>query len=187
MSGEVNNKTDAVQKNNVKAEILDWTKHIAIAVVIAFILARFVIVNANIPTSSMESTIMVNDRIIAGRLNYLFSEPKRGDIVVFKYPDDESVLFVKRIIGLPGDTVSVHNGSVFINDTKLDEPYLTTTTVGNFGPYTVPTGSYFMMGDNRNNSKDSRYWKNTYVTKDKILGKALFRYYPLPDFKLFVK
>jgi len=187
MSSEVNDRADAVQKNNVKAEILDWTKHIAIALVIAFILARFVIVNANIPTSSMEPTIMVNDRIIAGRLNYMFSEPKRGDIVVFKYPDDESVLFVKRIIGLPGDTVSISKGSVYINDQKLDEPYLTTTIVGNFGPYTVPEGSYFMMGDNRNNSKDSRYWNNTFVKKDKILGKALFKYYPIQDFKLFGK
>jgi len=185
MSSEINDSTNAPRKTDMKAEIFDWLKHILIALVIAFILARFVIVNANVPTSSMESTIMVNDRLIANRLSYKFSLPKRGDIVVFKYPDDENVLYVKRIIGMPGETVNITKGAVYINGEKLDEPYITTSIAGNFGPYTVPEGSYFMLGDNRNNSLDSRYWKNKYVEKDKILGKALFKYYPIQNFKLF--
>jgi signal peptidase I, bacterial type len=185
MSSEINDSTNEPRKTDIKAEILDWSKHIVIALVIAFILARFVIVNANVPTSSMEPTIMVNDRLIANRLSYNFTSPKRGDIVVFKYPDDENVLYVKRIIGLSGETVNITKGSVYINGEKLDEPYISTSIAGNFGPYTVPDGSYFMMGDNRNNSQDSRYWKNKYVSKDKILGKALFKYYPFQNFKLF--
>lgn len=173
------------EKNKIKAEIIDWTKHIIIALAIAFFLAFFVIVNANIPTSSMEPTIMVNDRIIANRLSYKFSEPQRGDIVVFKYPDDEKLLYVKRVIGLPGDTVNISKGGVYINGEKLDEPYITTSIIGNFGPYTVPTDSYFMLGDNRNNSLDSRYWTNKFVARDKILGKAIFKYFPIQKFKFF--
>jgi len=185
MPRDINDSTNAIQKNDIKAEILDWTKHILIALVIAFILARFVIVNANIPTSSMESTIMVNDRIIASRLHYLFTTPERGNIVVFKYPDDENLLYVKRIIGMPGETVSINKGAVYIDGKKLDEPYISVSITGNFGPYTVPEGSYFMLGDNRNNSLDSRYWTNKFVSKDKILGKAIFKYYPLQDFEVF--
>lgn len=185
MSGEINDSTNAPHNSNIKAEILDWSKHIIIALVIAFILAKFVIVNANVPTSSMEPTIMVNDRLIANRLSYYFTTPKRGDIVVFKYPDDEKVLYVKRIIGLSGETVNITRGSVYINGEKLDESYISTSIDGNFGPYTVPDGSYFMLGDNRNNSLDSRYWKNKFVTKDKILGKALFKYYPFQNFMVF--
>lgn len=171
------------RKNTALRELIDWVKHIGIALVIAFLISRFVIVNAHIPTPSMEATIMVKDRIIANRLQYLFGDPQRGDIVVFKYPDDESWLYVKRVIGLPGDTVLIKEGAVYVNDKKLDEPYLHEPMIGNFGPYKVPEGKYFMLGDNRNNSKDSRFWENKFVSKDKILGKAIFRYFP--KFKVF--
>lgn len=171
------------KKNSAMHELLDWVKHIGIALVIAFLISRFVIVNAHVPTPSMETTIMVKDRLIANRLQYLFKDPQRGDIIVFKYPDDENWLYVKRVIGLPGETVVIKDGAVYINDKKLDEPYLREPMIGNFGPFQVPEGKYFMLGDNRNNSKDSRYWQNKYVSKDKILGKAIFQYYP--KFKLF--
>lgn len=177
-SKEMNTLKVDDKRSNIKAEIWDWVKHLGIAVVIAFIITKFVIVNAHIPTPSMETTIMVNDRIIASRLHYAFSTPKRGDIVVFKFPDDESMLFVKRVIGLPGETVVIKDGSVYINNEKLDEPYLNTVTKGNTGPFVVPEGKYFMLGDNRNSSKDSRFWNEKYVSKDKILGKAIFKYYP---------
>lgn len=166
-------------------EVIDWIKHIGIALVIAFIISRYVIVNAHIPTPSMEKTIMVKDRLIANRLQYLFKDPQRGDIVVFKYPDDESWLYVKRVIGLPGETVQIKDGAVYIDGNKIEEPYLAEPMIGNFGPVTVPEGKYFMLGDNRNNSKDSRYWQNKFVSKEKILGKAVFRYYPFSKFKIF--
>lgn len=123
---------------------------------------------------------MTGDRIFGNRLAYLFDDPERFDIVIFKYPDDESQRFIKRVIGLPGETVEIREGKVYINgsDTPLDDSFTPETPVGNFGPYTVPEGCYFMLGDNRNNSRDSRMWDNPYVKKEKILGKAVLRYFP---------
>lgn len=123
---------------------------------------------------------MTGDRIFGNRLDYLFDDPERFDIVIFKYPDDESQRFIKRVIGLPGETVEIREGKVYINgsDTPLDDSFTPETPVGNFGPYTVPEGCYFMLGDNRNNSRDSRMWDNPYVKKEKILGKAVLRYFP---------
>ena len=110
----------------------------------------------------------------------LVLEPERFDIVIFKYPDDESQLFIKRVIGLPGETVEIKDGKVYIDgsETPLDDSFIPETMKGSFGPYQVPEDCYFMLGDNRNNSKDSRYWKNTYVRFDQIVGKAVIRYYP---------
>ena len=123
---------------------------------------------------------MTGNRLFGNRLAYIKDDPKRGDIVIFKYPDDESQLFIKRVIGLPGETVTIIDGKVYIDDSTepLYEPYLAQEMLGTFGSYEVPQGAYFVMGDNRNYSLDARFWNNTYVYKDKILGRALFRYYP---------
>ena len=169
--------------DNTKKELASWIKTIVLAVAIALFINFVLIVNATVPTGSMENTIMSHDRVIALRLSYKFSDPERGDVVIFKYPDapeGETVLYVKRIIGLPGDTVEVKNGGVYINGELLEEDYVKDTTDGEFGPYYVPEGCYFMMGDNRNNSLDARYWENTYVEKDDILGKVIFKYYKKP-------
>lgn len=168
------------EKRGATSEIISWVKTIAFALVLAFLINNFIIVNATVPTGSMENTIMPKDRIIALRLTYYFDQPKRGDIVVFKYPDDEEILYVKRVIGLPGDTVEVKDGRVYINgaDTPLEDEYVKETAYGNYGPYEVPEGCYFMMGDNRNESLDSRFWVNKFVHENKILGKVYFKYYP---------
>lgn len=138
------------------------------------------LINARVPSESMEKTIMTGDRFFGNRLAYLFDDPERFDIVVFKYPDDESQLFVKRVIGLPGETVEIKDGKVYINgsETPLDDSFTPETPTGDYGPYVVPDGSYFMLGDNRNHSGDSRFWKQPYVEKEKIVGKAIFRYFP---------
>lgn len=166
------------KKTSIKAEIISWIKVILSAVIIAFIVDFFIIANAVVPTGSMETTIPAGSRIMGLRLYYCFTEPERGDIVIFKYPDDESVDFLKRIIGLPGETVEIINGKVYIDGDLLDEPYLTEEPTGNFGPYEVPEDCYFMLGDNREVSRDSRYWENTYVSREKIVAKALFMYFP---------
>ena len=165
-------------------EVISWIKTIALALALAFCINTFIIVNATVPTGSMENTIMPNDRIVALRVKYWFDSPERGDIVVFKYPDDESVLYVKRVIGLPGETVEIIDGRVYIDgsDEPLPDEYVKETPYGDFGPYEVPEGCYFMMGDNRNESLDSRYWQNTYVEEDKILGKVYLKYYPGIEF-----
>ena len=163
---------------------LEWVKLILIAVAVALFINFVIIINAVVPSASMENTIMTGDRMIGFRLAYVFNSPERGDIIIFKYPDNEKQTFVKRIIGLPGDTVEIKGGVTYINGEVLDEPYLRETPADkDFGPYIVPEDSYFVMGDNRNNSSDSRYWSTTnFVTRNKILGRALIVYWPLSDF-----
>lgn len=168
------------KKRNWGAELTEDLVLILVVFAVVAFLQRYVIVNAAIPSGSMEDTIMTGDRVFGNRLIYNKNDPERGDIVIFKYPDDETQLFIKRVIGLPGETLTIRDGKVYINgsDTPLDEPYLKETPIGDFGPYEIPEDCYFMMGDNRNHSMDSREWENTYVKRDKILAKAVFRYFP---------
>ena len=179
-------QADTEEKTSVGKELFQWVLVIIGAVILAFLIDTFVIVNAQIPSGSMENTIMTGDRVFGNRLAYKFSDPKRFDIIIFKYPDDESQLFIKRIIGLPGETVEIHDGNIYINgsDSPLEDVDIKEPMERSFGPYTVPEGCYFVMGDNRNNSRDSRYWENTFVSEDEILGKAVFRYWPLNKMKL---
>lgn len=170
------------EKFNIKKEISSWILTLVITFVLIFVLKNYVIINAKVPTGSMENTIMPKDQLFGNRLAYVFDEPERGDIIFFYYPDDESQKFVKRIIGLPGEKVTIVDAKVYINDSEvpLDEPYLKEEWVHGTGPYEfqVPEGCYFVMGDNRNTSVDARYWDNTYVAKEKIIGEAGFIYYP---------
>jgi len=147
------------------------------AVIIAFIVNNFVVVNVTIPSSSMEPTMMINDRLFALRPAYLFDDPKRGDIVVFNKPDSD-VLYVKRILGLPDEVFEVKNGIIYINDVALEFDFTDNETIGNYGPVTIPKDSYFMMGDNRTNSNDSRYWSFTFIRSEDIMGKIFIKYYP---------
>ncbi|MFV0464626.1 MAG: signal peptidase I [Lachnospiraceae bacterium] len=172
------------ETNSIK-EVFSWLFTITLAIAAAFIIKNYIIINANIPSGSMENTIMTGDRIIGFRLAYLFEEPKRGDIIIFKFPDDESQNFIKRIIGLPGETVTIKEGKIYIDNAQepLQEDYLPEQWTNYMGPYyfSVPEDSYLVLGDNRNYSKDARFWNQTYVSSDKILGEALFRYYPFSN------
>lgn len=173
------------QEVSVFRELLSWVLWFGFAIVIALLIKSYLIINANVPTGSMENTIMPGDRLIGNRLAYIKETPERGDIIIFSYPDNETENYVKRVIGLPGETVTIIDSKVYINDSTipLDEPYLKEEWIIANGPYTyeVPEGCYFVMGDNRNDSWDARYWSNTYVSEDKILGKAMFRYWPLSE------
>ena len=143
-----------------------------------FILFTFVIINANVPSGSMKDTINEGDRIIGFRLAYAFSEPQRGDIIIFT-PPDEDKLYIKRVIGVPGDEIRISYGDVYVNGEKLEEDYIKEPMAVNREElvYNVPEDSYFVLGDNRNNSLDSRYWSTPYITKDKIHAKAVFKYF----------
>ncbi|MEG7532000.1 MAG: signal peptidase I, partial [Hungatella sp.] len=113
--------------------------------------------------------------------SYHFTDPKRGDIIIFRFPDDESIYYVKRIIGMPGDIIDIRDGQVYLNNSEapLEEPYIREPMDPSPAlHYEVPEGSYFMMGDNRNYSADSRFWQNTFVKREKIIAKVLFRYFP---------
>lgn len=159
-------------------EILAWVLTIALAVVAAKLINKYVIIKAEVPTGSMESTIEVDDCILGFQLAYLFSDPERGDIVIFPWPDNPEITYVKRVIGLPGETVEIKDGAVYINGEAIEEPYLKEEMVGAYGPYVVPEGCYFMLGDNRNSSQDSRRWTNTFLKREDIMAKVLFRYSP---------
>lgn len=174
-------------------EIWDYVKMIIIVVVVVLFVNNFILINAKIPSESMEKTIMTGDRVFGFRLAYginanifgnqiskKMKDPERFDIIIFKYPDDESQLFIKRLIGLPGETVEIRDGKVYINGSSqpLDDSFVPETPKGDYGPYVVPEDSYFMLGDNREHSRDSRFWNNTFVTFDEIVGKAVVRYFP---------
>lgn len=183
-SGE--QSTEPKKKNSAVREALSWCMTFVVAIVLALLLKNYIIINATVPTGSMEHTIEPGDDLFGLRVAYNFTEPKRGDIIIFKFPDDESEKYVKRIIGLPGEKVTIKEAKVYINDSEvpLDEDYLKEKWVLATGPFEfdVPEDCYFVMGDNRNDSYDARYWDNTYVTKDEIIGKAYMIYYPFSRF-----
>lgn len=182
---EIRGKGMGISGKAVIREILSWIVPFVVALLVALALKNYVIINADVPTGSMENTIMPGDRLIGNRLAYLKEGPERGDVVIFHYPDHEEDLYVKRVIGLPGETVDIVDGRIYIDgDTEpLEEPYLKETWTVAAGTYhfEVPEDSYLMLGDNRNDSWDARYWKNTYVHREKILGEAVVVYWPLQN------
>ena len=189
MSEEKNASAVEPQEEQVKKsklrEFLEFIAPIVIAMIIAMVLKHCVFANAVIPTGSMLDTIQQGDRVIASRLAYTFNDPERFDIAIFKYPDNEKEYFVKRVIGLPGEKVDILNGTVYITGAdgktlELRDDFVSDENKDNYsGSFVVPEDCYFVMGDNRDNSVDSRYWVTTnYVSRDKFIGKVMFRYYP---------
>ena len=174
-----------IKEHSVMREVIGDIIMVAVVILAVFLLEKFVLLNAKIPSESMQNTIMVGNRIFGSRLAYKEEGPERYDIVIFKYPDDESQLFIKRVIGLPGDVIDIHDGYVYVNgsaepltDSFCPEPGMTEEGFLSY-PLTVPDNCYFMLGDNRLHSKDSRYWDNPFVKREKILAKAVLRYWPL--------
>jgi signal peptidase I len=161
---------------------LELGKTLATALILALGIRQFVAEARYIPSPSMEPTLAINDRLIIEKVSYYFKEPERGDVVVFhpteklqeqNYKED----FIKRTIGLPGETVEVNNGRVYINNVPLVETYIAEKPHHNYGPVIVPEGEYLVLGDNRNNSYDSRFWG--FVPKEKIVGRAVVRFWPV--------
>lgn len=171
---------------SVIKEIFSWVLSFTLAFLAAFFVKHYLIINADVPTGSMENTIMPGDRLVGNRLAYWRNDPERGDVIIFHYPDNEEELFVKRVIGLPGETVKIEEGKIYIDGSEqaLPEGYLKEVWTEETGPYLfeVPDDSYLVLGDNRNDSWDARYWSNTYVSKDKILGEAVLIYFPFSHF-----
>lgn len=178
------------KKADLKREIFSWVRSLAIVALISFIFLK-VFTNASIPSGSMETTIMTHDRLFGYNLAYLTSKPKRGDIIIFYMPDEPHEIYIKRVIGIEHDTIDFQEGvdedgnscvKVLLNKEVIDEPYLN-EPMTEFSDldlhFEVPEDSVFVMGDNRNDSYDARYWTNNYVSKDDIIAKAVFRYWPL--------
>lgn len=184
------------KKQAVRKEVVSWIRMFAIVIAVVLVLTNFLFINATIPSGSMENTIMTKDRLIGFRFSYWFAKPERGDIILFQYPVNEKEIYIKRVIGLPGETVEIREGTVYIDGTPLQEDYLKEEWVVNNDGYVfeVPEGCYFAMGDNRNNSEDGRRWAEialetgvaatpeeaeqySFVKFDEIKGKAIFTYY----------
>ncbi len=174
---EVNLDTK-VDKNLIVKELKSWVIGFIGCFILALFITKFVIINAYVPTVSMENTVMAGDRFIGNRLAYIFSKPDRFDVIVFPAPDEPEKILVKRVIGMPGDNIEIIDGQLYINGNEEVETYLKEEMIGSFGPYDVPEDKYLTLGDNRNYSKDSRSWVNTYVDINTIKGEAIFTYFP---------
>ncbi|MGP0129388.1 MAG: signal peptidase I [cyanobacterium endosymbiont of Rhopalodia musculus] len=174
---EIKNPNQPPQEN----PWIEGIKTIATAAILAFGIRAFVAEARYIPSSSMEPTLQVNDRLIIEKVSYHFQEPKRGDVVVFNptkalQEKDFRDAFIKRVIGLPGETIEVKTGKVYVNGQAIKEKYISEDPNYDYGPVTVPEREYLVLGDNRNNSYDSHYWGH--VPKEKIIGKAFVRFWP---------
>ena len=160
---------------------VEWIIPVIAAVVLAFLINKFLIFNVYVPSTSMVPTINVGDRIIVNRV-YNKDNIKRGDILVF-YSDELQETLIKRVIGLPGDTIVIKDGSLNINGEDIQEDYVKNNDYNNEElVYEVPQGKYFFLGDNRPVSMDSRKWINPYIDEDDIKGKAVLKFYPISDF-----
>ena len=155
-----------------------------LALVAFVVLFRFFFINAYIPSESMEPTVPTGSLVLATR--YDRDNIGRYDIMVFKYPDDEKILYIKRIIGLPGEHIEIKSDGHVYTDGKLLEDTFTKEPMDADvdAEFDVPAGHYFLMGDNRNNSHDGRYWENHYVSAEQMVGKAKIVYWPAWDFKI---
>jgi signal peptidase I len=191
-----------------KSTAREYFESLCVAVILALFLRTFIVQAFKIPTGSMENNLLIGDHLLVNKFVFaptlsavegtlLPIDPiRRGDILVFKYPEEPERDFIKRTIGLPGETIELKNKKVYVDGKPLDEPYVhflfppddskpgdadfTDFDVRrNYGPVTVPEGHYFMMGDNRDNSQDSRYWG--FMPREYVKGKALFIYFSLGD------
>lgn len=201
----------------------EWVKSISVAILLFLVIRTFLVEAFKIPTGSMEGTLLVGDFLLVNKAVYgaqvpftdirfpAFDQPERGDVVVFEFPLDRSKNYVKRVVGLPGDTVSMRDGQLYVNGIRQEEDYVQHTQPGgdyhdpqfdwqsdylaasvdrasyhptrdDWGPIIVPEGQYFVMGDNRDNSQDSRYWG--FVDRSLIKGRPLFIYYSFDRSKL---
>lgn len=178
-----------------KSVVRDWVESIIVAFILAMVIRTFVVQAFKIPTGSMRPTLLEGDLILVNKFIYGAKIPftdkrlpavsglKRGDVIVFIYPEDPKKDFIKRLIGLPGEIVEIKNGTIYINDRPLSEPMFNQRYYYNRGEFglegqkiNVPGDSYFVLGDNSASSKDSRYWG--FVPKKNILGKAMIIYWP---------
>lgn len=164
----------------------DYAETIIGAVVLALLIMTFVGRAFTVDGPSMLPTLHSGERLLVDKLTYRFRDPVRGEIVVFRYPSDPSHFFIKRVIGLPGDQITIASGQVYVNGRRLAESYVNSLTLGGRSSYEVPPDSYFVLGDNRNNSQDSRSPYVGYVPRSHIVGRALLRYWPLDRADLLI-
>lgn len=169
----------------LKDEAVAWVKTLASAAVYATLIVTFGFQVARVEGQSMAPTLADQDRLIVNKLAYRMGPPRRGDIVMLYYPLNPDKSFVKRVIAEEGDQVRIVDGRVFVNDVPMDDDFVPPEyrSHDDFGPSVVPEGYYFVMGDHRNNSSDSRHWG--FVPKKYIIGKVQLRWWPIPNAHVF--
>ena len=198
----MNKKADTrTQTKKKKSGLHEWIESALVALILALVIRTFIVQAFKIPTGSMQPTLMVGDAILVNKFLYgakvpfthwklpIVREPARGDVIVFIYPQDPKKDFIKRMVGLPGETVEIRNGSIYVNDQPVVGPQFNGRYYYNRGEFgdagvkiTVPPKSYFVLGDNSNSSQDSRYWG--FVPQENIRGKAMVIYWPLTRLRI---
>lgn len=164
-------------------EIKDWIVSILIAVVLAFFIRYFIVELYMVEGPSMRPTLVDGERLVVNKFVYRFKEPEKGEVLIFKFPKDPSRDFIKRVIAVAGDTIEIKDGRVYVNGQLLNEPYILERTRSSYPLSTVPQGTIFVMGDNRNNSEDSRFADVGFVPLNMIKGKAMMIFWPLDHIK----
>ncbi len=156
----------------------EWLPTLGMSMVLALVLRSFAFASYYVPSQSMESTLHPGDKFIAEKFStkVLNRTPERGEIVIFHHPEHQAETWVKRVIGLPGDLVEIRNGRVWINNRLIEEDYIKEAPINDYGPVSVPPGNYFVMGDNRNNSLDSRFWG--YLPEQYLEGSPVLVFWP---------
>ncbi len=176
-------------KQSVPAQILSWIIYILIVVILSFLCVTFIGQRTKVIGTSMVPALNDGDQLIVDKISYRFKKPKRFDVVVFPYRYEADKNFIKRVIGLPGETVQIIDGKVYINGSLLDDPYgdiagpMIDAGIA-ASPVVLSEDEYFVLGDNRNNSKDSRDDTVGPIRKDELTGRAWIRIYPFSDFGL---
>jgi signal peptidase I len=164
-------------------EAKDWIVSIVIAVALALFIRQFIVELYVVDGPSMRPTLQSQERLVVNKFIYRFRAPERGEILVFRYPRDPSRDFIKRVIAVPGDTIEIKDGRVYVNQQLMNEPYILEKTLSDYPESVVPGGHIFVMGDNRNNSEDSRFADVGFVPYDLIKGKAVLVFWPLDKLK----
>jgi signal peptidase I len=165
-----------------KKEMWEWIKSILVAVILALVIRAFLVEVFLVQGESMLPTLHNRERLLVSKVQYYYREPERGEVVVFKATDQRD--FIKRVIAVSGDEVRVDSEGVYVNGEKLDEPYLLEIARDSFGPVIVPDGSIFAMGDNRNNSMDSRHPSVGFISQERLKGKAMFVFWPIDSLRM---
>lgn len=166
-------------KKNKNREWLEWVQAILLAIVIAYVIKFFFFELIEVDGNSMYPTLHHGDRLIVNKISYIIDEPEVGDIMIFEYPSDPSMDFIKRIVAKEGDIIEIKDNYLYINGERMIEPYLNENQMEDFPKTTVPQNTFFVLGDNRNKSRDSRYPDVGFLNKDDIKGKAVVRIWPL--------
>ena len=172
------------RSSSIKRELFEWAKMVVWVVVMFYGLRTFVVEGFEIRGHSMENTLENHERVLVAKFIYMFRPIRRGDVIVFRYPIDPTRRFVKRVIGLPGDEIRIKDGIVHVNGQPVDEPYVFENGQSfrfreNRTGEQVPKGHYYVLGDHRNVSSDSRSWGT--IPRDDVIGKAVFRFWPLSE------